>query len=321
MHSIRCIFPLIGEVSIDIKNKKLFNFTKRQLKNYVKTVSKIQNLNTSIIIKTSIKKQNSDILLGRLIVFKNNQFRSIQNSKVQTISYEYDFNKNLIIKVDLKKKSLFYLKKLLKSDYSITHGLFYQTILYPIFSLYSIKDNYSLVHGSLLKIKDNYIVLTGLDGVGKSSLSNELVIDGAEILADNFVLYNGNNFIGLNMPIRLDLDNKTEENIIYKDKTLKEILYKNYEKNAIQVKSIYFLSIGEYFSINDIDEKIAKQNWNLINNGANEILGANLFNMPFLYQNIFDKESKNSVMAFYHLSIPKGKIKEAKQEILCQLSI
>jgi hypothetical protein len=223
--------------------------------------------------------------------------------------------------IDFKKKSLFYLKSLLNSEYSLTHSLFYETVLYPIFSLYAIRGNYSLVHGSLIEIEGKYIVLAGLDGVGKSSLSNELVLKGAKIVADNFVLFNGENFIGINMPIRLDLENTTIENIIFKDNNLKEVLYDDCINIPVTIEKVYFLSIGEKLDINSMNENTIAQNWNLINNGASEILGANLFNIPFLYQNSLSTTIINNKYNSYWFSIPKGKIKEATKELICQLDI
>ena len=323
MHSLKCNFPLIGIVLINIKSNNLLEFTKRQLKNYIVSQSDTTNSDYFVSIKADDfdNLYFEDSILGRDVKFKDNKLNFIKNSRVQCITYNYDFNKNIDLSINFKKKNLYYLKSMLSSKYSINHSLFYETILYPIFSLYAIKDNYSLVHGSLIKIDDKYIVLAGLDGVGKSSLSNELVLQGAKILADNFVLFNGEKFIGLNMPIRLDLDNDTKENVIFEDNNLKEVLFDYSEDKAVQVDAVYFLAIGEKLGIQKIDQNIVNQNWNLINNGASEILGANMFNIPFLYQNTIDKTIKQGNCTNYIFSIPKGKIKEARKELICQLSI
>ncbi len=323
MHNIKCIFPLIGNISIDIKNSDLFEFTKRQLKNYIVSQSSISNIKSFVSLNVpSINNTNfEDITLGREIKFKDNKLNISKKSRIQTLSYKYNFNDNLTLNIDLKKKSLYYLKSLLSSKYSINHILFYQTILYPIFSLYAMQDSYSLVHGSLIKINDKYIVLTGLDGVGKSSLSHELLLMGHKILADNFVLSNGKSFVGLNMPIRLDLENDTKENIIYEDDNLKEVLFDFKEDNAVVVDKVYFLSIGENLAIKELDKNIVTQNWHLINNGAGEILEANLFNLPFLYQNSLTKSLDIGSYRSYSFPIPQGKIKEALEELICQLNI
>jgi len=323
MYNIKCTFPLIGDVSIDIKSSDLFEFTKRQLKNYIVSHSSIPNIKSFVSLNVpSINNTNfEDIILGREIKFKDNELHISKKSRIQTLSYKYNFNDHLTLNIDLKKKSLYYLKNLLSSKYSINHILFYQTILYPIFSLYAMQDSYSLVHGSLIKINDKYIVLTGLDGVGKSSLSYELLLRGHKILADNFVLSNGKSFVGLNMPIRLDLENDTKENIIYEDDNLKEVLFDFKEDNAVVVDNVYFLSISENLAIKELDKNIVTQNWHLINNGAGEILEANLFNLPFLYQNSLTKSLDISSYRSYSFSIPKGKIKEAVEELICQLNI
>jgi len=323
MHNLICNFPVIGKVSIDIQNTELFVFAKRQFVNYVLKESTVfkDKIFISIKAETFNNLEFDNVILGRDIKFKNNELKIKQNSRVQKFDIEYCFNDKLMINIDFNKKPLYYLKSLLSSEYSMSHSLFYQTILYPIFSLYAIKENYSLVHGSLLKLDNKYIVLAGLDGVGKSSLSNELVLRSAKIVADNFVLFNGDKFIGLNMPIRLDLENSIKDNVIYKDDNLQEVLYDYVETKEVEVEKVYFLSIGEKLAIKQMNKNIVKQNWNLINNGASEILGANLFNLPFLYQNSLSESISESKFNSYTFSIPKGKIQEATKELICQLNI
>jgi len=320
---IECNFPIIGKVNIYIKNKDLFDFAMRQFKNYIIFIKDIKSdFDNFVTIKTNIKNISfQDVILGREVVFKNNSIVFQKKSRTQEIAYSYNFKGNVLINVDLRKKPLYLLRKIISSKYSLNHILFYQTMLYPIFSLYALIKNYFLVHGSLLKINNKYIVLTGLDGVGKSSLSNELVKNGAEILADNFVLFNGKHFIGLNMPIRLDLQNDTNENVIYQDDNLKEVLYPLTETKEIIADKVYFLSIGKNLDIKQLDKSVYL-NWHLINNGAGEILEANLFNLPFNYQNLLiNNVSLASSIDYYKFSIPKGKIKEAVKELMCQLNI
>lgn len=323
MHNLECLFPLIGKVQIRIADKNLFQFSKRQLKSYIVSQLVVQHSDNFVNVEAEnfYNLYSDNMTLGRDITFQANKLNFTKTSRVQSIEYQYDFNINISLSVNLKKKFGYILKSILNSEYSINHSLFYETILYPIFSLYAIKDNYSLVHGSLIKIDDKYIVLAGLDGVGKSSLSNELVLNGAKILADNFVLFNGEKFLGLNMPIRLDLDNNTQENVIFKDNNLKEVLFDYCEDEPVQVDAIYFLSIGEKLVIQKLNENIVNQNWNLINNGAGEILGANIFNIPFLYQNSLSKGIESRQFKSYSFSIPKGKIMEASKELICQLNI
>ena len=317
MYKIELNLPIIGKIFINIQNKQLFIFTKRQLKNYIIDVS-INNDNTDFVtIYTNIDEKFNDVVLGREIKFQHNILQFLKTTRVQTIDYKYDFNNQLILDIKFKKNFFYYIKAFLSSNYAMNHILFYQSILYPIFSLYTLVDNYFLVHGSLLKLGDKYIVLTGLDGVGKSSLSNELVVCGAKILADNFVLFNGDSFLGLNMPIRLDLENSTNENTIYKDSNLKEILYDYKKDTEINVDEVYFLNISDNLEVKIIDKNIAKHNWNFINNGAGEIIEANSFCLPFLYQNLISlKQDIDGNIKYFSFSIPKGKIKEAVKEIL-----
>lgn len=316
--------PLLGQVIINLSvSDELQSFAKRQLDSYIVSENSSSN-KTFVLIKVKLKNlEFVDGVFGRQVIFKNNYFEYTKNTKTQNLNFKYYIENNEIsIQIGFLKKPLYYLKNIKSSKYSMNHILFYQTILYPIFSLYSMMDNYFLVHGSLIKVNDKYIVLTGLDGVGKSSLTTELALLGHKVLADNFLLFNGHTFVGLNMPIRLDLDNPISENIIYKNDNLKEVLFKDTKRDVIKANKVFFMVIGDELSIKKIDTNTAMLNWTLINNGAEEILAANLFCLPFLYQNMLSlKNSIDENLEFFILSIPKGKIKDGVKEILCQLDI
>lgn len=314
--------PHLGIVTLEINDDNLYNFFERQFRDYI--VENIRD-NLNNFVRISIDSHYFHVMncqLSRSIKFQSNYLQFVKNSKTQKLNFQYDLNGSIIVSIDFQKKQLHYLKSLIKTQYSMNHILFYQTILYPIFSLYSMIGNYFSVHGSLIKVHDKYIVLTGLDGVGKSSLTTELALLGHKVLADNFLLFNGNTFVGLNMPLRLDLDNPINENIIYQDSNLKEVLFQDIEQNAINANKVFFMVIGDELSMTKIDTNTAMFNWNLINNGAGEILDANLFCLPFLYQNMgYIKSCADENLEFFMLSIPKGKIKDGVKEILCQLNI
>lgn len=314
--------PFLKNIIIEISDINLSNFFERQFKNYILKIENVVIKKFIIITVNSKKIELKNYQLSRNIKFRNYNLNFAKTSTTQKINFTYDFNNSLDISIDFYKKPLYFLKNMKKSNYSINHLLFYQTILYPIFSIYSTIGNYSSIHGSLIKVNNKYIVLTGLDGVGKSSLTTELALLGYKVLADNFLLFNGNTFIGLNMPLRLDLDNPINENIIYQDNNLKEVLFQDIEQNAINANKVFFMVIGDELSITKIDANTAMYNWNLINNGAGEILDANLFCLPFLYQNMgYIKSCADENLEFFMLSIPKGKIKDGVKEILCQLNI
>lgn len=322
VRKIECDFPKIGKVYIYIKDKNLYEFTLRQFKNYILNTGKSDDLKDFMVIQTYNMKNIffDEKILGRELKIEKNKIKFVKKNKTQKMEYVYKFDKKITINVNFKKNILYFIKKLIKSNYSMSHILFYQSVLYPVFSLYAVMDNYFLVHGSLLKVDESYIVLTGLDGVGKSSLSNELVKKGAEILADNFLLFNGRRFIGLNMPIRLDLQNDTNNNVIYKDNNLKEILYPKNEISEVKVNKVYFLSISKDLNIKKL-KGFNHYNWCLINNGAGEILDGNLFNLPFYYENMLRENNFDNDMEYYMFSIPKDKIKKAAEELICQLNI
>jgi len=317
-HKIILNLPILGNTIIEIRDENLYHFFKRQFANYIINVEKSE---IKSFINIFLNLENLFIRncqLSRNIKFQDNSFKFVKTAKTQKLTFVYDTTNSTKISIEFEKKLLYYLKNMMKTKYSMNHILFYQTILYPVFSLYSMMDNYFSVHGSLLKVNDKYIVLTGLDGVGKSSLTTELALLGHKVLADNFLLFNGHTFVGLNMPLRLDLDNPISENIIYKDDNLKEVLFEDIEQNTVEANKVFFMVIGDELSIKKIDTNTAMLNWTLINNGAGEILDANLFCLPFSYQNILSpKNSIDENLEFFMLSIPKGKIKDGVKEIFC----
>lgn len=321
--SFKLEFPNQLSIELICGNAKLSEFIERQFRLYIFSIDEV-DARYFIEIKLFDKiDQNQNRQLSRNLFMKKDSFSIMKETKSQLIDYKFDFNNQASVSITFRKKLLYYLKNIIKSSYSMNHILFYQTVLYPVFSLYAMLGNYHNVHASLLKIDDKYIVFAGLDGVGKSSFTTELALMGYKVLADNFLLFNGENFIALNMPIRLDLDNSINTNIIYQDNNLKEVLFYDKEMQPIKIDKVYFLSISEILDLKPIDSNSAYINWSFVNNGAGEILDANIFCLPFLYQNMLNgfKSNKDDKIEFYSLGVPKGKIKDGVNEILCQLDI
>jgi len=126
--------PLLGNIIIKIKDDNLYHFFKRQFKNYIVNVVKVDSPN---FINISLELENLSIencQFSRDIKFKDNNFDFVKTSKTQIIGFKYNMNNTIMATIDFEKKLLYYLKKMIKTKYSINHILFYQTILYPIFS-------------------------------------------------------------------------------------------------------------------------------------------------------------------------------------------
>jgi len=97
---------------------------------------------------------------------------------------------------------------LLRRRYSKAHQ--FQTALrsmfhFPIFYILEKYYNIHLLHGSALAKNDAGIILCGLAGVGKSTLSMELILKrGYKHLTDNYVLFGSDKVYGFPEPIRID---------------------------------------------------------------------------------------------------------------------
>lgn len=317
MNELILELPLIGNVNIIISNDEIAKFTARQFKNYIKEFNIIScNVKFNSLIKVQNKKiiknfedLSKDFLqLGRNYLF--------DKCKITLSNIDYFINNDTLnITTGLKQKIKWY-KKYKKINYSKQHSGFYDYILYPIFSLYTLLDGYYLLHGSLLRLKEKNILLSGIDGVGKSSLCNFLCKEGGEILSDNFVLFNGQNSIPFKIAMRIDPNQETSLNTIFKNNELKEVLppLLNDDNSKIILDKIYILTIGSNFKINSFNTSIA--NLILFLNLAPEINIVNQKISPLLYANFKKNKYFKDNLKITCLEIPKGQLKEGVKEIL-----
>lgn len=312
MQEIYLSLPIIGKVVIQVQNRYIGDFAIRQLNNYVTEIKEIpakEKYITQIFIKNDViinnfkKIINNDVILGR-------EYK-IANSKLQVKNFEYYIkDSDLVIKSLIKYKEKWY-KRFKKWKYSKSHCAFYDNILYALFSLYAIYDNYFLIHGSLLQYKNKNILFCGLDGVGKSSLTNLFYQKGAKILADNFVLFNGQFVIPFNMAIRLEPNQQTNLEILYVDKNLKEVLPETILNSPLLIDDTYLLTISSKLNIQE--EIFQLINFAFFLNLAPEINYANLFIAPLLY---FAEQNKMAELKVKKLSIPKGELQKGLEELL-----
>lgn len=325
--------PLVGNVEILINHPILVSFAQRQLRNYIVgqksfVVSKeyrtiIQTDNEAIIQKLSGILQ-SEHRLSREIEITDGVLRIKKNWRLAKVTYVCFISKGILtLETTIHFRfSADLLKRMLGRKYSFSHQLFYDLLLYPIFSLYALADNYYLIHGSLIQKNNEYIVISGLDGVGKSTLSNILDNEGYPILADNFLLFNGNQAIPFNMPIRIkhnDAENGLE--VIYRDKYIKEVLPKQVRYDPVDVNRIFILSISKDLQLRCIRKKDLNQYWNMISNCADEINAANRWMGALHFINLFNLASFDSITSekeikFYLLNVPKGELEKGKETIL-----
>lgn len=310
--------PHLGSLDLIIKDIELANFVKRQFHEYI---IKIEKLNKFIYksdaeIHFNLSKNLETTKIGKLsknIKFEENKFTLKKNNIFKEINFkknQYLIYQNIGVRAKIKDL-------LVRDKYSKLHSKFYNLVLFPIFDLYALFEGIFLLHGSVLEYRGKNIVICGLDGVGKSSLSNIIVKNGGKVYSDNFVLCDGKIAIPFNMPIRLEKNNYTENSgeVLFETKDFYEVYTKNNYKENIKV-DIYFLL---YMGNNNFSNKLSIdiKDLLLISNGAPEILESNSSLVPFYYVNkLINRDNKiNNNAEIYELGIKKGELERGLKEI------
>jgi hypothetical protein len=92
--------------------------------------------------------------------------------------------------------------------------LTYPLVYYPLFWYLENLQNTHMLHASAVKTKDKCIIICGLDGIGKTTLSLSLSKDpGASLFSDNLIFYDKDNISGCYEPIRI---NKNDDASLWK---------------------------------------------------------------------------------------------------------
>ncbi|MCQ2572242.1 MAG: hypothetical protein MJ165_04615 [Alphaproteobacteria bacterium] len=308
MKILKFDFPGIGNTEITIVSDELAEFAKRQLFLYL--VAEAEGYEKSD--KNTIIASGANLLNKAKSFFTENKklarIYCVQDNRLRFANLEYRLENNqLVIKSNADKKQKWY-KRHKKLDYAQCHIRFYNQILFPLFSLYTLLDGYYLVHGTALSYKKKNMIIVGLDGVGKSSLANLLSEKSAVLYADNFVLFNGKNVMPLNLAMRLDPNQHTQLRVLYRDSNLQEAIPDKIQTKPVVVDKIVLLYIGDKFALsggnNDLTGLV------LFTNNAPEINAANTTITPFLYNTMSGKHTKNNIPVSI-LSCPLGQLDKA----------
>ena len=305
--------PILGHIDICCKDIKLAEFAKRQFFVYVNSEKEgIENSNSDYLVQITTQVDFAKCGLDAENGNRSRQF-SVQNGEIR-------YRHIILQRMDNGKIRLAVNGRVKREEdiescngYPEYHSMFYDKILFPIFVLYAITNSCFLIHGSLLRLDKKIILICGLDGVGKSTITSELQRKGAKVLSDNFVLFNGENAIPLNLTMRLGVTQNTDMKVIYQDENLKEVVEIYREDNALKIDSIYLLGISELFS-SDV-KKINLFNLVLYLNNAPEISSANTFIGPFLWNAEMSKTSAEIYKDITVLQIPLGRLSEGVEVI------
>lgn len=307
-------FPVLGKVDICVHNKKFADFIRRQFVTYYYESSNSNQdgliiVNNLKLINQLKKILSKELALSREFIIKNHVLI------YKNVIYKID-NGKLSIQVlpckNIKKRVINQICRFRLGEYGFFHNKFYYEVLFPIFSLYAMQG-FCILHGALIQdINGRDIVLIGLDGVGKSSLSILFQQKKAKSFCDNFLLSDGYNFVPLNLSVRVDLDVPINDSYteIFRNKKLREVSNFNNCRTLCKVEKVYIIYIAE--KLFSTEKSISLINLINYSNGACEIRDANSYIAPF---SLLASYSKDKCLCANYIGIPKGKLLDGLKEI------
>ena len=317
--------PIIGPTKIELEDQQLLEFSKRQLAHYLQRIEENRRENKTYVIK--IKADNNllcnkfseivkeEKILSRGMKISNGVLCNDLPKKYERVKYRWSANEVMVITSSIEYSLPVKIYATIFNDkYSRNHKHFYQLVLFPLFSLYALLDDYYPVHGSAIRINNKTIIISGLDGVGKSTLTEALVSYGGNILSDNFTIFNGKDVVPLIMPLRMPVKDSTKQKEIYKNGSIKEIMPPISENKEQSVDYIYYLVIGKRLKL----VKLEADKQTLLNSlcfGANEVRDANNSILAIQYAKLNEKVCRHQyrTLNVYSLEIPRSKIHEGAE--------
>lgn len=326
MKRIECDFPIIGKCEMNIPSGKAGEFIIRQLRNYI-----IKNIETSNEKIKNIEIFNKDIVREFTVLCKFHELMLARNFRIEN-GYILANGYKVIVKDDrvivCKVEETGYIKKVKnicrkikgiipRYKYNYCSGIYTQYYLNALFFLYAAYKNFICVHGSCVTYKGKIILITGLDGVGKSSMGLLFSDIEGEILADNMVLYKRGKAINLNLAMRVDPQCKTKYEELYYDSDFKEVLPNVCDKGIVDIDYIFCLVKNNGKNIDKSEFMGTETEWTMYMNGAQEVCNANKVMMPWIFLNSMrNTEKSDRKIKITILSIPSGKLLDAREEII-----
>jgi len=330
MYTVVFDFPLIGICRINFEKKEQFEYVKRQFLNYYVsykvTSDKMHGIQSCLSFdnKEVVRKfqlySRKNLGLSRNVYWKNeclligNYNYSIKNGSV----------KIYVMKSKTKKALLKYLyhnitNRSEEKRYAFQGGEFYQCALFPLISVYSACFGMFCVHGSLIHLNNGEnIIISGLDGVGKSTLADMICSNESHLLlGDNIILFNGSDALNFNIAMRLENDTPTKLDVIYFNKKIKEVLPKTISYGMCHIDKIYNL-LRDYKNtdITEYTDSLTPYEWIMFMESAPEIGQANKILSFWLMMHALVFKHNEIEVQIASLSVPNGKLSLAKELIL-----
>lgn len=329
-----CKFPVIGNVSIYLRNNDFAAFCQRQLFHYcievveapgvLNDTLEFHDVNTS---KTHVFDQ--DCRISRTAEIRQNKLCIDHFFRFHRVHYCFHSqDQKTVCAVAVKESGIVKkLKGFIKKEYDRHHSLFYTVILHPLIAMYYLMGGYYVVHGLLATNDHSGVLVYGLDGVGKSTCALELLKRGCTVEADNLVLCNGIDAVGLTLPMRFNVDDVVESHPnfkeIFRDKKLKEFVTSEPKFKAVQlVHAFQLIMTSQPVEIDSIEKYDVSSL--IISHGAPETNAINSFCAPFVFlrSRIATSNYRHSIGVIPHTTLGnvKGQIDIAIQKILCTLN-
>lgn len=329
-----CKFPFLGNVSIYLHDEEFAAFCQRQLFHYcVEVVSSsdcasdklvFHDLNTE---KTDVF--NQDYCISRTATIYRGELRIKRVFRFHTNHYVFrSTNGETECAIEINEPyALKAAKRLLKKSYDRHHSLFYDVIIHPIVAMYYLMGGYYIVHGLLATQQERGVLVYGLDGVGKSTCALELLKHGCSVEADNLVLCNGVEAIGLALPMRFNLSDSIEPHSnfreIFRDNKLKEFIVSDLKFQSVPLVHAFKLVMANQSFLENSSEGFGLSSM-MVSYGAPETNAINSFCSPFALLRsqvaIINTTESPALLPHTILGNVKGQIDISVQKILCTLN-
>jgi len=319
-------FPVIGRVLLKINDIRFSDYVERQLSNYILDTTLCDGFYGDIEIVFSDQSDCMDRLPEKKI--KASTGVELSKSEI-TIEKKYSFksftyiyrNNFEDVTVSVFEKHVLGLNysRIKQGEYGYLHSRFYDLILKPIISMFSLVGSYKVIHGAIASNGKKRILIYGQDGVGKTSIMGELGKKGYSIESDNLSLFNGVSAIGLSVPIRLEKNKEPPGacKLLYQTNNLNEWLPDNNCLLGFDLSNIYCLTMGSIGlkkqCLTTMERMVS------ISNGAPEVNNLNEFLSFIGYVDLFKNDDTNvsSVIGAHHEIINNvtGKLFEVVEDI------
>ncbi len=336
MHTFSVQLPLLGVCNIYFDKEDITKFSYRQLGNYV-----INNpIKDSLYSKkgNAVLKFQSETIVQKFRAYSN--FSPVlkkgacwKNNNIDLGEYSFSLTSDsLLITVHEAEGKINTLKNIYRmlisnteeKKYALLGGQFYHNVLFPMLAVYAAVHGLFCVHGSLIHTfsKQN-IILSGLDGVGKSTLADMICSEaGNMLLADNIVLFNGKQALNFNLAMRLEAAAKTGNKVIYSNNKIKEILPPALNYNLCKVNKIFNILLDNTGStVTKMEIASTPHDWIMFMENAPEIGQANHILAYWLFNHGLLERHENITVPIVSIAIPKGMLIQGKELIENELKI